>query len=872
MKFFLKIIFFLIIIYAQIANAIEYFLSPGQYNNLPFVLHAGDTIYLQSGEYFINLKLANNISIIGDANNQSILKPLKNELPILEKIGAGKIANLVFSDYSPAQSEQTIEIKAAISISNSDAIIENCMIINNKSIGIYASFFNGEINNSVIKNNSNDGLKIYNSNCILENNIIANNGDDGIQALQSSIKIFGNNILENADADVEFWFDNNSNIFFGNNNNFKIKTIIGNSPRIINSAEYEQLKKSEKKYNNNSNNQPATISFDNISDLSDFKEIIKYPQQLLQLREPDFSLNYFRNSADTLETVIFNKIFSNVCAAPNLIKNISDTIIINSDDLSFISKTILKQLSVIDTQPTVYKINNTTNDDLLYELNFPDYLPPDFCKSINQIYALSLKYKIMLQKILDNLSIDEKDFLYRKTLSKFFDETAILAYNIREELINSEKTDSENLKLKKIFERINAELIDCQIIAAEIIAATNKLKTLNITELPENILEQDIIFETNTILGDIIIAGKNANHHQNSNAFILIDFGGNDVYNNKIANSNITKPISIYLDFAGNDIYRSDTDFDICSAIFGVSILIDYEGTDFFSGKNNSVCANYFGVSILEDLDGNDIYETARYGLAAATLGISILLDKNGNDIYRGPAYTQAFGAARGAGILIDLSGADNYLSGADIVDSIRYNAHYITMSQGFGFGFRPYIPGGIGLLIDKSGNDVYKSDIFGQASSYWYAVGAIVDYTGDDKYISHRYAQGAGVHFAIGCLFDLSGDDEYSADEMAQGCGHDIAAGLLIDHSGNDFYKNIALGQGAAVTNGIGILLDKGGNDNYFSLRKNLGYGEYLYQREYGSIGIFYDLSGDDIYPEKHKNNDWLFKGKYGVFIDKFK
>jgi hypothetical protein len=55
-------------------------------------------------------------------------------------------------------------------------------------------------------------------------------------------------------------------------------------------------------------------------------------------------------------------------------------------------------------------------------------------------------------------------------------------------------------------------------------------------------------------------------------------------------------------------------------------------------------------------------------------------------------------------------------------------------MCQGYGLGLRPYYAGGIGLIIEGEGNDIYNTDIFGQGGAYWYSLGAIVDKSGHDK------------------------------------------------------------------------------------------------------------------------------------------
>jgi len=202
-----------------------------------------------------------------------------------------------------------------------------------------------------------------------------------------------------------------------------------------------------------------------------------------------------------------------------------------------------------------------------------------------------------------------------------------------------------------------------------------------------------------------------------------------------------------------------------------------------------------------------------------------------------------------GVGAIVDNKGNDSYLIDARSLDIGRYEDHYISMSQGYGLGLRPYYAGGIGLIIEGEGNDFYSTDIFGQGGAYWYSLGCIADKSGNDKYNSYQYAQGAGIHLAVGLLKDYDGWDLYSSNGVSQGCGHDFGFGLLHDVKGNDNYSAYSLSQGAGNANGIGMIIDENGRDGYLNKEpvNTRGYGNS--RREFGSLGIFLDASGDDFY-----------------------
>ena len=81
--------------------------------------------------------------------------------------------------------------------------------------------------------------------------------------------------------------------------------------------------------------------------------------------------------------------------------------------------------------------------------------------------------------------------------------------------------------------------------------------------------------------------------------------------------------------------------------------------------------------------------------------------------------YSQAFGFIKGVGITRDAAGNDLYASGGWEVDFREKDPgaeRYVCMSQGFGYGARRdmadriSLSGGIGILVDIDGNDVYEA------------------------------------------------------------------------------------------------------------------------------------------------------------------
>ncbi|MEI6085841.1 MAG: HEAT repeat domain-containing protein, partial [Verrucomicrobiota bacterium] len=237
---------------------------------------------------------------------------------------------------------------------------------------------------------------------------------------------------------------------------------------------------------------------------------------------------------------------------------------------------------------------------------------------------------------------------------------------------------------------------------------------------------------------------------------------------------------------------------------------------------------------------------------------------------YRLSQMGQGFGGIQGIGLLLDASGNDSYTAGGKSACG-WLPGHYFSLSQGFGYGMRPFAGGGIGILCDLKGDDHYKADVYGQGASYWYAVGLLLDAEGNDTYEAHQYCQGAGIHLSTGALVDWAGNDTYTAGHICQGAAHDYSVGVLIDRAGNDQYVGDTTAQGAAINNSFAMLIDHAGDDTYTGTdpKQSQAAGHDGDKREYGSIALLLDLGGKDNYSQGQSNNAAWLKPLYGAGLD---
>ena len=346
----------------------------------------------------------------------------------------------------------------------------------------------------------------------------------------------------------------------------------------------------------------------------------------------------------------------------------------------------------------------------------------------------------------------------------------------------------------------------------------------------------------------------------------IIDPAGDDTYEVPLFSS-ANHPFYFFSDFWGKDVYRSSAPSFF--ALAGLGYSHDGDGNDLYELGDFSFAAA-LGMGVHRDFSGDDHYQGGLFSQGAAICGVFLLADTLGDDVYKAHTMSQAFGSTLGAGVLADYSGADLYYLGGKYTHAPLMPNDYRTMGQGMGFGMRSALAGGLGLLYDKDGNDRYIGGVYAQGVGYWYATGVLIDEGGNDIYNAVYYPQGSGIHMAVGFLYDHEGDDAYySRNGPGQGAGHDWSSGMLVDGAGNDAYS-IHGGNGLGLSNSLAIFVDKSGDDRYERIEAQ-NYGNGAFSRSTGSIGLFLDAGGKDLYPQGLAANDstWV-KGTYGIGRDK--
>jgi hypothetical protein len=317
---------------------------------------------------------------------------------------------------------------------------------------------------------------------------------------------------------------------------------------------------------------------------------------------------------------------------------------------------------------------------------------------------------------------------------------------------------------------------------------------------------------------------------------VLVDAAGDDAYaatshaqgSSRASTGAITPLAGILVDAAGSDMYTSGSNSQGSGDLLSTGILIDaagsdsYEAGDFSQGSGGrggagvliDDVAGHLPVSVTTG-DDADI-DAGEDGFSLSPSGeVTVIVDtsepRKSSDTYVAADYSQgSSGVAGGLGILLD--NADQSISnGLPALSTFGAS----DWSQGAS------VESGIGLLVNRHGNDAYTADSGSQGAASGGLFGVLLDVSGRDDYettdttTSQGYGASdpnAGAPVSLGVLADTDDRDRYTGFTVPAGndrCTNKGAVGLTMDFTVGGF-----LGSGcdaavlAAATDAVNALL----------------------------------------------------------------
>lgn len=395
--------------------------------------------------------------------------------------------------------------------------------------------------------------------------------------------------------------------------------------------------------------------------------------------------------------------------------------------------------------------------------------------------------------------------------------------------------------------------------------------------------------EINTPGGRILIGGPGRNTYQlddMADVNVVIDVGGDDVYYE--GSCSFRRPVMIVIDLEGDDKYDATNPGVQGSAILGIAMLLDAAGNDVYRARDVAQGSCLGGAGILIDYAGNDVYVAVRRAQGEALGGVGIHIDRAGDDRYHAALWAQGMGGPLGFGLLDDLDGKDLYYCGGMYLNSYLDDENptpgYEGWGQGMGGGLRAVTDGGIGVILDGGGDDVYEYDYLSHGGGYWCGLGFARDFGGNDQRLGAtrlaynggprtqprfvRFANGFGCHYALGFCFDDEGNDTYNSTIMGVGFAWDCSVGYLCDFAGNDTYSG---NEGMGAQASLGVLYDFDGADSYMGYRQgqaSSGISYHSLPQCGGNFSFVIDYGGTDKYGSGAKNNSFIQRGASGGFL----
>lgn len=356
----------------------------------------------------------------------------------------------------------------------------------------------------------------------------------------------------------------------------------------------------------------------------------------------------------------------------------------------------------------------------------------------------------------------------------------------------------------------------------------------------------EVLVERDTAFGRLVVGGPGPNTYDCSQVDVIIDLGGDDRYEGPAGATLRRRRLGVVLDLAGDDVYRCGNDA-LGSGTYGIGVLVDVEGNDSYEAERRSAGFGAAGFGAFLDLAGNDELAIHHHGGGAGVAGYGVHWDRAGNDLRTARSHGFGLGLPIGVGLLVDGDGADRSEIGAtEVGDGGPRGTVALSAGFGVGVGLTGKLDGGIGVVVDGGGDDLWTAKGLTLGSAVRGGVGVFVERAGRDSYEAGTGAVGSAYEHGLGVFFDAAGDDN-----------HTVTAGF---------------GLGAAATGGQAWCVDLDGADRYRLMGLGLG------DARPGAVAGFLDLAGEDEYlKEDARDLPWALRGAQedatakgvGLFVD---
>lgn len=302
-----------------------------------------------------------------------------------------------------------------------------------------------------------------------------------------------------------------------------------------------------------------------------------------------------------------------------------------------------------------------------------------------------------------------------------------------------------------------------------------------------------------------------------------------------------------------------------------IGVLDTPYGKIILGGSGPNRYADVDALAIL-DLGGEDEYIYTHPETDIGTRAVQVIVDFAGDDVYQTAGVGGPGAGLLGIGILIDRAGNDRYCQGLSPRFQPRLHTRQSLVRpdpEGVQTGLVPFP-----LLYgnpDKPAEPGVALDAGFAFGAGFLGIGVLVDEAGDDLYLGQKFAFGCGFWHGVGVLHDAGGNDVYAAGLASIGAGINGAFGLLDDRAGDDHYQ--CLGSFESAYSG-GQTWDNG------YMGSGIGFGsswraEARNENAHptptlgGGLGLVHDGGGSDQYIGSSFGVAAAYAGGIGAIID---
>ena len=350
-----------------------------------------------------------------------------------------------------------------------------------------------------------------------------------------------------------------------------------------------------------------------------------------------------------------------------------------------------------------------------------------------------------------------------------------------------------------------------------------------------------VVAKIDTPSGRIVIGGKGPKTYkldEMKDVAVVIDLGHGNTYEE--GTTSLDRPVLIILNLGGGNVFRGKKPGIQGAGLLGISLVVNREGNNSYQADDLAQASAIAGVGIIVEHGGKNKYRGVRRVQGQALGGVGILIGRGGQNDYHAAMWAQGFGAPLGFGLLEDTVGNDHYYCGGLYPTSYKHPAKpsipatpgYEGFGQGVGAGIRSVGDGGIGIILNGGGHNVYEFDYLSHGGGYWCGMGFARDFGGNSQRLIartafnggprtealfQRFGCGWGCHYSLGFLFDDGGNSLYEGTIMGAGMGWDCSVGALCSLGEKDHIKTTGgLTQGVGAQASLGVLYHYGNDAVY--------------------------------------------------------